>query len=137
MRRLTVLRAPATVELLQAVDGDEGDWKAARQTLRDRYLLRLRGNRDELHPIVREVELPELRAQATEWRTVHGRAGRWYARVLRQLSGGAHPVGPALAGRLEAARYHLTEAQDLEALAEVAAGMARLLEARFGWTRWN
>lgn len=132
MRSLSVLRAPASAELVRELAADPVNWRAPRQALRDRHLLRIWRDRDHLHPLVREVELPRLRAEEDAWRDAHARAGRWYARALKGVGDAARLLNGPLAERLDAARHHLAAAGEAGELAELAREVGAALEMRFG-----
>ncbi len=141
MRLLTALRVDAEVELIAAMAipaspggpprkgaAPEIDWKAARQTLRNRYLLRIiGGQRDRLHPLAVELERPRLQADAAAWAEAHRRAGWWFARPLLAKRVEVHPP------RLEEARHHFAQAGDEAALQRVLATAGAALGRRFGY----
>ncbi|WP_437335416.1 SIR2 family protein [Sorangium sp. So ce394] len=123
---LAVVRQPATVELVEAMADPGLDWRSARQSLRDRYLLLIRHTRDVLYPLVRELELPRLRSDGAAWAEAHRRAGAWYA---RPLLGGQLTVGHA--ARFEEALYHLSAAGDPKLLEQLMSAASASLKSQY------
>jgi glycosyltransferase involved in cell wall biosynthesis len=133
LRDLSVLRGPASWELVEAVAAPLGDVRVHTRALRERYLLEIRANRYHLHPVVREVEGPRLRRDEASWRDAHRRAGMWYSRPLYTVD--RYPLGDTdLAFQLAGARYHLVEAQATDVLHEAMRGVRSYIERKYGWS---
>lgn len=133
LRDISVVRGPASWELVEAVAAPLGDVRVHTRALRERYLLEIRANRYHLHPVVREVEGPRLRRDGAPWRDAHRRAGMWYSRPLYTVD--RYPLGDTdLAFRLAGARYHLVEAQATDVLHEAMRGVRSYIERKYGWT---
>jgi glycosyltransferase involved in cell wall biosynthesis len=133
LRFLSILRGPASWELIEAAGEPLGDIREQTRALRERFLLEIRGNHYHLHPAVREVEGPRLREDARAWRSVHRRVGVWYAEPLSKVNG--RTLGDAdLALRLAGARYHFLEAGATDLLRGAMRGLRGYFKRRFGWS---
>lgn len=136
LRELTVLRAPAQWELVEAMGGHLGDVRLLSRELRERYLLEIRSNRYRLHPLVREVDGPRLRHDEVAWRAAHQRAGTWYG--CRLHAENRTRIDEAkLAFHLAETQYHFTEAAALSELRNAMLGIREYMERSYGWSARN
>lgn len=132
LRDLSVLPEPAPMDLLQSMGSHLGAVPALLSELQGRFLVEQRNALRQVHPLVREVELPRLARDPEASREAHRRAGAWYARKLAEavVSGN----GPAITGALGGARYHLMAAGAREDLVAALAVARPYVERKFNWT---
>jgi glycosyltransferase involved in cell wall biosynthesis len=131
---LTTLPDPAPWPLVEAVACTEpGHARQDAAELQSRYLLDARGSRYAVHPVVREVLGPQLRADAGKWAQAHLRAGRWQAQTLGTAIGRS-PRDAELALALSGARYHLMHAGAHDELKYALVPVQRYIESRYGWS---
>jgi glycosyltransferase involved in cell wall biosynthesis len=132
LRHLSILREPATRDLLHEIGEPMGDVHVLIESLRARYLLENISNRFLIYPLVREIDGPKLRADPEAWKVAHRRAGQWFAQPLIQPGG--NPADDAtITHQLAGARYHLAEAGEFDTLQEVARSLGGYLERQYGW----
>lgn len=133
LRDLTVLQDMASWELVNAMGSHLGDVRALTRELRERYLLEIKANQYQVHPVVREVEVPRLRQDGNLWRAAHLRAGTWYVKPLH--AGDASNISDAtIALRLAGVRYHLTEAQAFDVLREAVHSVKVYVVRKYYWS---
>jgi len=127
LRRISVLRQPADFKALQALGPDIEDVSSLRDELIGRYMLDLRRNYYEMHPVLRDT----LRSQMTaaERRRAHLAAGRHYAAPFRALR--ALGTAERLGARFVEARYHFTLAESEADLDDISRRFEAHYRARF------
>ncbi|MFC3078823.1 glycosyltransferase [Phenylobacterium terrae] len=108
LRELTILPEPAPLGLIQAVGSHLGPVTPLLAEIAERFLLEQRRALRQVHPIVREVELPRFAGHEQAYRAAHLTAGQWYAARLAPPDSSADEA--ALARNLAGARHHLLAA---------------------------
>lgn len=143
LRDLSVLRDWAPWPLVEAIGGGTGDLETRVDELLERYLLNARAHegqsgsgprtRYQVHPLVREVNGVRIQRDDEAWREAHRRAGEWYARPLYEAARAhTHDLVPAEA--LDNARFHLTEADEEDVLADVMQSVHEYVERQLNWS---
>lgn len=133
LRELVVLTEFAPMELIEAIGSHLGDVGPLLRELQDRYLLEQRRGLRQVHPVVREVELPRVLRDDKLYRSANLNAGKWYAARLVTRAHSAFREA-LLAGDLASARYHLIAAG---AHADLQAALDKIrpyIERRFNWS---
>lgn len=129
---LTIFDEPVDIDLVEAMCAEEADLSSVLDELRARYLVEVHADRYVVHPAVREFELPRLRRNASEWRTLHHRAGTWFARPL--IEANVNPLDDyQIAFFLSGARYHLEAANADDDLQKSLEGIGQYIVRKFGW----
>jgi glycosyltransferase involved in cell wall biosynthesis len=131
LRDLSVLPEPAPMDLLQSMGSHLGAVPALLSELQGRFLVEQRNALRQVHPLVREVELPRLARDPEASGEAHRRAGAWYARKLAQAVASGND--PAITSALGGVRYHFLAAgaqEDLVAALDVA---RPYVERKFNW----
>lgn len=82
LRDLSVLPEPAPMGLLEALGAHLGKVPSLLGELQERFLVEQRSARRQVHPLVREVELPRLARDPEASGAAHRRAGGWHAAAL-------------------------------------------------------
>lgn len=123
LSRLSVLRQPAERAALEALHLPGSDLGPLRDELIARFMLDLRRNRYEMHPVLRETVRNRL--SPSERRAAHLAAGRFHARPF--LAKRALGTAERLGARFIEARYHFTQAESEADLDDIS----RLFEAHY------
>lgn len=132
LRGLAVLTEFAPMELIQALGDHLGDVEPLLREMQERFLVEQRKGLRQVHPVVREVELPSLLRDGKLYRSANLKAGRWYAARVAAAGHSAYDEA-SLAWDLAGARYHLLAAgahADLHAALDL---IRPYIERRFGW----
>lgn len=132
LRDLSVLPEPAPMDLLQAMGSHLGPVSGLLRELQGRFLVEQRNALRQVHPLVREVELPRLARDPEASGEAHRRAGAWYAQKLAQAVASGND--PAITSALGGIRYHFLAAgaqADLVAALDIA---RPYVERKFNWT---
>jgi tetratricopeptide (TPR) repeat protein len=128
LSRLSVLRQPADGRALQALRPQEMDVGPLRDELVARFMLELRRNWYEMHPVLRDT----VRARMTdvERHRAHLAAGRYYAAPFRARR--ALGTAEKLGARFIEARYHFTLAESQTDLDDISARFEAHYRTQFG-----
>lgn len=114
---VSVLRRPYRLEALAAVGDKTPGWDGAKNELTENFLLERRGALYQLNPVARQLLSAELREDRRRLTGAQARAGNFYAsRSGSRASGGVARISSAFVE----ARYHLSEAGQLDAVQELA-----------------
>ncbi|MFF3329173.1 glycosyltransferase [Streptomyces sp. NPDC002888] len=143
LRDLSVLRDWAPWPLIETMGDSRGDLEPRVDELLERYLLNTRTSAGQsgsgrhtlyqVHPLVREADGVRMQRDGEAWRAAHRRAGEWYARPL-YAAAGVRTRDLVLAGALDNARFHLTEAAAEDVLADAMRSVDGYVERRYNWT---
>jgi tetratricopeptide (TPR) repeat protein len=130
LHRISVLRQPAENRALQALKPEGSDLALLRGDLVARFMLELRRNRYEMHPVLRDT----IRARMTggERRRAHLGAGHYYAAPFRARR--ALGTAEKLGARFIEARYHFTLAESEVDLADISQRFEAHYRTQFGHT---
>ena len=130
LSRLSVLRQSADGRALQALLPQHTDVAPLRNELVARFMLELRRNRYETHPVLRDA----VRARMTdaERRRAHLAAGRYYAAPFRARR--ALGTAEKLGARFIEARYHFTLAESQTDLDDISTRFEAHYRTQFGLT---
>lgn len=82
LRDLSVLPEPAPMGLLEALGAHLGKVPSLLGELQERFLVEQRRALRQVHPLVREVELPRISRDPEASGAAHRRAGAWHAEAL-------------------------------------------------------
>jgi hypothetical protein len=128
LSRLSVLRQSADGRALQALGPQDVDVVPLRDDLIARFMLELRRNRYEMHPVLRETV--RARMSDVERRRAHLAAGRYYAAPFRARR--ALGTAEKLGARFIEARYHFTKAESQIDLDDISARFEAHYRTQFG-----
>lgn len=129
---LSIFDEPVDIDLVKVMCPDEVDFDIILDELRVRYLIEVHSGLYQLHPTVREFELPRLRRNTEEWRALNRDAGMWFARPLIGVQ--LFPLEDfKIAFLLSGARYHLLEADAADELEESLKCIGQYIERKYGW----
>lgn len=132
LRDLSVLPEPAPMGLLEALGAHLGKVPSLLGELQERFLVEQRRALRQVHPLVREVELPRLARDPGASEAAHRRAGAWHAAAL------AHAVDQrddaAITTALGGVRQHFAAADARDELVAALDVARPYVERKFNWT---
>lgn len=131
LRDLSVLPEPAPMGLLEALGSHLGKVPSLLGELQERFLVEQKRALRQVHPLVREVELPRLARDPEASGAAHRRAGAWHAAAL------AHAVDrendAAITTALGGVRHHCAASGARDELVAALDVARPYVDRRFHW----
>ncbi|MGP3722163.1 glycosyltransferase [Cereibacter sphaeroides] len=132
LRDLSILPEPASMGLLEAFGAHLGKVPLLLGELQERFLVDQRRALRQVHPLVREVEVPRLARDPEASGAAHRRAGAWHAAALGRAVDRRDDA--AITTTLGGVRHHFTAAGAREELVAALDVARPYVERKFNWT---